>query len=448
LARPDDPVAHVEFALRYEAFDLGVLVAALDAIEKTRLEEWVRSSPTSAFARRAWFLYERFVGDQLDVPDLKMGNYVDALDEDRFITSAPVVSPRHRVRDNLLGVPGFNPTVRVTERLTQRVGERWNERLRAVAAAYDPRLLLRAASYLYTKESKASYAIEGETPGPDRLERFVNVLRQAGTFDTTSTESLLSLQSAIFDPRFATPTWRTTPIYVGQTLGFNTERGHFVGPRPDDLLDLMAAWAGATDRLLGDGVDPVIAAAVASFGFVFLHPLPDGNGRVHRFLIHNVLARRGFTPDGVLFPVSAAMLRDRGGYDAALETFSKRLLPCVSWEFDQDGTFLAKDVDPGHYRYVDLTPLVEYLYDKVAVATDEDLREELAFLDAYDRAFEAVQRIVDMPDRDISLFVRLVMQNGGTLSKAKRGYFDKLTDDEVSRMEDAVRRATAEAEAD
>ena len=38
---------------------------------------------------------------------------------------------------------------------------------------------------------------------------------------------------------------------------------------------------------------------------------PDGNGRIHRFLMHHVLAKRGYSPDGVIFPISAAILRDR-----------------------------------------------------------------------------------------------------------------------------------------
>jgi hypothetical protein len=45
-----------------------------------------------------------------------------------------------------------------------------------------------------------------------------------------------------------------------------------------------------------------------SFVFVFVHPFEDGNGRIHRHLIHHMLAMRGFSPIGVVFPVSAAIL--------------------------------------------------------------------------------------------------------------------------------------------
>jgi hypothetical protein len=37
-------------------------------------------------------------------------------------------------------------------------------------------------------------------------------------------------------------------------------------------------------------VDPVVAAAILAFGFVYIHPFEDGNGRIHRYLIHHVLA--------------------------------------------------------------------------------------------------------------------------------------------------------------
>ena len=61
------------------------------------------------------------------------------------------------------------------------------------------------------------------------------------------------------------------------------------------------------ERMIDSAVNPVIIAAT-SFGFVYIHPFEDGNGRLHRFLIHYVLAGTSFTPSGIIFPVSAIML--------------------------------------------------------------------------------------------------------------------------------------------
>jgi Fic family protein len=40
----------------------------------------------------------------------------------------------------------------------------------------------------------------------------------------------------------------------------------------------------------GSGFYPVLFAAIITFSFVIIHPLEDGNGRIHRYLIHHVLA--------------------------------------------------------------------------------------------------------------------------------------------------------------
>ena len=47
----------------------------------------------------------------------------------------------------------------------------------------------------------------------------------------------------------------------------------------------------AFDRGPAQELDAVIAAAILAFGFVYIHPFEDGNGRIHRYLIHHVLAR-------------------------------------------------------------------------------------------------------------------------------------------------------------
>ncbi|MDH3465586.1 MAG: Fic family protein [Gammaproteobacteria bacterium] len=34
-----------------------------------------------------------------------------------------------------------------------------------------------------------------------------------------------------------------------------------------------------------DALDPILQAAATAFGFIYIHPFQDGNGRLHRCLI-------------------------------------------------------------------------------------------------------------------------------------------------------------------
>jgi Fic family protein len=181
----------------------------------------------------------------------------------------------------------------------------------------------------------------------------------------------------------------------------------------------------------------------SAFAFVFVHPFEDGNGRIHRFLIHHVLSRRGFGAPGFIFPVSAAMLRDRDGYDSALEAFSRAIHPFVDWRFTPDREVEVRSDTLDLYRFFDATPQAQYLYERVIDTARHDLREELDFITTYDRALSAVREIVAMPDRRASLFVRLCLQNRGRLARAKRATFRDLTDTEVARLEAAVVAALA-----
>ena len=72
-----------------------------------------------------------------------------------------------------------------------------------------------------------------------------------------------------------------------------------------------------------------------AFGFVYIHPFEDGNGRIHRYLMHHVLARRGFNPSGIHFPVSAAILDKIDAYRDVLESYSGWLLPIIGWHRQQ-----------------------------------------------------------------------------------------------------------------
>ena len=73
----------------------------------------------------------------------------------------------------------------------------------------------------------------------------------------------------------------------------------------DEEARALDAWAVLTRRVTHKRIDPVVAAAVSAFAFVFIHPFADGNGRIHRFLVHHVLAKCGYGPPGGILPVSA-----------------------------------------------------------------------------------------------------------------------------------------------
>ena len=198
----------------------------------------------------------------------------------------------------------------------------------------------------------------------------------------------------------------------------------------------------AFDRKAAQQLDPVVAASVLAFGFVFVHPLEDGNGRLHRYLMHHVLAERGFNPPGVVFPVSAVILDRMDGYRAALEDYSRRLLPAVDWEPTGDGNVRVLNDTADFYRFFDATPQTEFLYGCVQRTVEQDLPEEAAFLEQYDAFRSSLDILFDMPDRLADLLFRFLRQNGGRLSRRGReNEFAALNAEEVERVEAAYREA-------
>ena len=227
---------------------------------------------------------------------------------------------------------------------------------------------------------------------------------------------------------------------MGQTIAYQKEIIYFICPKPYDLPELMHGLITAHKRMKEGQISAVIQAAAIAYGFVFLHPFEDGNGRIHRFLIHNILSIKGLVPLGLMFPVSAAMLKNPADYEASLEAFSRPLLQLIDYKLDKMGQMTVKNETASWYKYMDLTTQAEALYDFVNKTIKEELASELSFLANYDNTKKAIQEIIDMPDRLIDLFIRLCLQNNGTLSERKKStHFNFLTDKELTAMVDAVR---------
>jgi hypothetical protein len=431
-----DLAGHLTFALRYEGLDLCVLKTLFRTIGAEPVADIVRAAPTGSFARRIWFLYEWLMQARLDLPDAANGAYVLILDPEQQWAAGGTTSTRHRVKNNLPGTPAFCPLIFRTPALEAFVARNLAGEARALVADVPADLLARTAAFLLLKDSRSSFQIEGEDPPQDRIQRWGQVIAQAGRRPIDGAELDRLQRKVIGDARFVHLGLRTEGGFVGEhdrTSGVPIP--DHISARHEDLAELVDGLT-AFDRTVVPALDPVLAAAVLAFGFVYIHPFEDGNGRLHRFLIHHVLAERGFNPPGVVFPVSAVILDRIEDYRRTLESYSRRMLPLIRWRpTDRNNVQVLNDT-ADLYRYFDATPHAEFLFSCVARTIDIDLPAETAFLKAYDTFRARVLNIADIPDRLLDLLFRFLMQNGGMLSKRARDReFAGLTDGEATEIE-------------
>ncbi len=427
---------HLTFALKNEGVDLAVLKRLFLAVKEEQIAELVRQKPTGIYTRRIWFLYEWLVGRELKLSLTDKVSYVDAIDIDLQFGGIGTNSVRHRVRNNLPGTPEFCPLVFKTPTLNKFIAQDWKERARAVVSEVPQDLLARTAAFLLLKNSKSSYVIEDERPPQDRIQRWGRAIGEAGRAPLDQQEFLRLQGIVIGDERFVKLGFRQEGGFVGE-YDRDTQRPipNHISARHEDIASLMAGLI-AFDHTAENDLDPVIAAAVLAFGFVYIHPFEDGNGRIHRYLMHHVLARRGFNPAGLHFPVSSAILDKVTEYKSVLESYSSRLLPCVQWEATQKGNVKILNDTADFYRFFDATPHAEFLCECVRQTIEQDLPNETSFLRNFDQFRAGIENMIDMPDRTLNKLFGFLRQNQGRLSKrARENEFAELTQDEVSKIE-------------
>lgn len=421
--RPEDTlVGHLAFALRWEGIDLSVLSALFEQMELTEFEAYVRETPTGAAARRLWFLYEWLTGARLEVPDAGKVRLTPVVDPDmQFALGVGIPSPRHKVLNNLPGTPSFCPMVRRTPALIVGGASQYDVKAREVIGRTRRDIVSRAAAFLVLKDSKSSFAIERERPTGNRTARWAQAIGQAGTRSLSIAE-FERLQRIVVDDRLVRLGLRREGGFVGEHDRDTSDPiPDHISARHDDLVSLMEGLVAYSERAVSRGADAVVTAAALAFGFVYIHPFIDGNGRLHRWLIHHVLAISGYSPPGLVFPISAAILRQIETYREVLESYSRPLLPLIEWRPTPGHNVEVLNDTARYYRYFDATKHAEFLYDCVARTVEHDLPEEVAFLEAYDQFNESVQQVVDMPSRSVELLRKFLEQGNGRLSARARG---------------------------
>lgn len=436
--RPDPTFAgHLTFAFRYEGAHLEFL-ARLYRQKGVReaLEEWIHNEPTGAYARRAGFLYEWLMPEEPLALVVAGGNYVDALEPDQYVVGKASNNMRWRVRDNLPGTRAFCPVIRRTDEVRQAEAYDIQAKLAALEADYGADLILRSAVWLTVKESRSSFLIEQEQDQEDRIRRFAAVMeRECGKHaDPFALETLLTLQRGILGEGALRYGCRESPIYVGHNVRFQPVVD-YVAPHWNDTMPMMEGLSRFLDATHGGST--LVRAAVASFGFVYIHPMADGNGRISRFLINDVLRRDEVVPAPIILPVSATITnstRNRADYDQVLERFSKPLMHLYGDRYHFGETVVASngleynfhfdaydDALPA-WRYPDLTAHVGYLANVIDQTLTHEMRDEARFLQANEQARGAIKLKFEAPNIDLDAIIRSVRENHRITGKLAKTY--------------------------
>ncbi|MCH7771883.1 MAG: Fic family protein, partial [Bacteroidetes bacterium] len=209
-----------------------------------------------------------------------------------------------------------------------------------------------------------------------------------------------------------------------------------ISPRWQDVEPLIEGLIAMNTILENSDFDAVLAAAIIAFGFVFIHPFEDGNGRIHRYLIHHILAEKNFAQQGMIFPVSASILDRIYDYRKVLESYSHPLLDFIEWKPTPDHNVEVLNETTDYYRYFDATRQAEFLYDCVEDTIKNIIPGEVDYLRKYDEMKRYLDDNFEMPDKTVALLIRFLEQNDGQLSKRARAKeFDSLTDEEARDIE-------------
>ena len=437
VAVEDTPVGHLEFALRHEGVKLEIVDAVFEHLSPADLCARQEAAPNGAPIRRACFLWEWLTGQDLPITVTPAGGYVDLFPAETYVTAGtPVNNRKFRVRNNALGTPDFCPVVlRSAVPESPSLAELLAKAQQTLESVSDPALYERALNFLYLSETRSSFEIEREKPSSDKQERFVQLLRRAGETPSVSEDWLVSLQNAVVRDVFSQEaSYRAQQNWLEDATGRIT----FFPVPVADLRRAMAGWETFVNDNGALCPDVLVKVACAAFGFVYLHPFMDGNGRLHRFLIHHVLTQTEMLSGGRIVPVSAVILKHIPEYLEVLAGFSRPVTRL--WEYVRGEMTPHITVNPGSraYRFFDASREVAFLYRMIHLAVEEEIPRELAWLSGFDQALDLLESEFDLPQKDLATLIRMAYSNHGRLSANRRKQFSYLPVSLLDRIETVV----------
>ena len=437
----DNLYKHLVFALKYEGVNLLFFKKLFSKITEKEVMDLLQLEPTGQYSRKIWFLYEWLEQKQLKIKDLTTKSYVPLVDDKIQYTVKGERSSRHNIINNMPGTIDFCPLIRKTEKLEQFISSNYAEKKEDYLKGLRKDLLQRASAFLLLKDSKASFTIEGERPKSKRAVRWGQAIGQAGSVDQSKEELLRLQQIVIENDRFVNMGFRNQGGFVGEHDRLSGEPiPDHISAKWEDLDRLVNGLIETNEKLLKCDFDAVLSATLIAFGFVFIHPFADGNGRIHRYLIHHVLAKKKFSQQGMIFPVSASILDHITDYREVLESYSHPILDFVDWQETKDHNVEVLNETIDYYRFFDATKQAEFMCDRVRDTIENIIPSEVAYLIKYEKFKKYMDDDYEMPDKMVASLVRFLERGGGELSKRGRNKeFSELTEEEVEEVERVYR---------
>ncbi len=437
----DDTLGHLLFALKHEGIHLSLLAQIMPHVPAEALAAAFEATPSGIYIRKACFLWEAFNEAALATTSRARGNMEPLFNPGQYITGPARKHSRWRIAFNGMGTLQYCATIERSANIETLLDQNILQRAQEFMDALPEAMVDRAIQWAYLHETRSSFAIEKEVPGPDKAQRFMRLLRQAHDGQPLTENYLVALQnSTISNPHDQAAAFRHEQNHLSNGRG--AAGVTYVPPPPTlchELMSELMQFANEAPRQ----INPLIAAGIIAFGFVFLHPFMDGNGRLSRFLIHQALCRAGTLKNGLLLPVSIAMQRNEARYLAVLQSYSRpmRAFWEVGW-LDADALTFDFKGHPALYRYWDATSCVEFTLEMARQALEIELREETAFLARHDHIVQTVNAKHDIRGSDLSKLVIMCLDNDGKLSQNRRRQFQYQVPEEALNYIEEVTQQT------
>ena len=442
--RTNNPVDHLEFALKHQGIQLEIIQAACKQIGPELIQAALSTRPNGKYLRQIGFLYEYFSGHEIQIQAIS-ARYVKLFDDNAYVTGPSRLNGKYRIDQNGLGDLSFCPVVRRTAALESLLKRDLFADLQAfIEKVGGTQNLDRALGWAYLSETRSSFDIEGEAPSEDKAQRFVQLLHQAHNAQDLTEDYLAGIQSALVNNPYAQEqSYRRNQNWLQRgSRQLRATDVTYLPPAPAMLGTLMADLLQFANAPYPENSrESLLKSLLVSFQFVFNHPFNDGNGRISRFLIHHGLCRAHLLEQGMILPISVAFHRHEADYLTALESVSKpirKLWHIHNLSVDTIDAHMIASGDP--YRYWDGTLIAEFGLRMAHYALDHTLIDEFNFLAKFDQAYKIINNEFDVPGKDLNNLIRMAISENGTLSKRRRKQYALVVDAAVlDAIEDVVR---------